>query len=201
MRLETHSQVYIPSSHIFSQGGLYAGTSSMTVGMIIGLILLPLSWLLMAAVNKDHRESTGVNMPTRNAMRRIRRNARKKEVAESAEYDQWVKRKQAAHKKDNASRPKRTISGVVQDGSVSPTAHPTLSIKPQRIRAPEHEPFTFEHLEMIAKTFGWTLHRQAWGLYYLVDAHKNAIENPYAEASAIKTDFDRRDIEDFLLTC
>jgi hypothetical protein len=134
-------------------------------------------------------------------MRRIRRNARKKEVAESAEYDQWVKRKQAAHKKDNASRPKRTISGVVQDGSVSPTAHPTLSIKPQRIRAPEHEPFTFEHLEMIAKTFGWTLHRQAWGLYYLVDAHKNAIENPYAEASAIKTDFDRRDIEDFLLTC
>ena len=172
----------------------------MTVGMIIGLILLPLSWLFMAAINKDHRESTGVNMPTRNAMHRIRRNARKKGVAESAEYDRWVKRKQAAHKKDT-SRPKRIISGVAQDASASSTAHPTPSIKPQRIRAPEHEPFTFEHLEMIAKTFGWTLHRQAWGLYYLVDADKNAIENPYAEANAIKTDFDRRDIEDFLLTC
>lgn len=61
--------------------------------------------------------------------------------------------------------------------------------------------FSFEHLEMIAQTFGWALRKQAGGLYYLVGTDKKTIENPYADESAIKTDFNRRDIEDFLLTC
>jgi hypothetical protein len=47
------------------------------------------------AGNKQHRDETGVNAPTRNAMRRIRRNARKKGISETEAYFQWLNRKQA----------------------------------------------------------------------------------------------------------
>jgi len=53
----------------------------------------------------------------------------------------------------------------------------------------------------MAATYGWTLKKQAGGLFYLVDKSKKTVENPYADADAIKTDFNRRDLEDFLLTC
>lgn len=66
----------------------------MTFSMLVGLILLPFSWMLIAAVNKEHRNETGVNMPTRSAMRGIRRTARKKGLTEEAAYNQWVERKQ-----------------------------------------------------------------------------------------------------------
>jgi hypothetical protein len=33
--------------------------------MIVGLILLPFAWMLIAAANQKHREKTGVNGPTR----------------------------------------------------------------------------------------------------------------------------------------
>lgn len=71
----------------------------MTIGMVIGLILLPFAWLFMSAANKTHREETGVNAPTRNAMRNIRRRARKLGISEAAAYDQWLARKQRQRRK------------------------------------------------------------------------------------------------------
>jgi hypothetical protein len=61
---------------------------------VVGLILMPLSWWMMSAANKAHRDETGVNAPTRAAMRGIRRNARKKGISESEAYAQWLTRKQ-----------------------------------------------------------------------------------------------------------
>lgn len=43
---------------------------------IIGFILLPFSLLLLAAINKAHKEETGVSMPSRSALRSMRRRAR-----------------------------------------------------------------------------------------------------------------------------
>jgi hypothetical protein len=162
---------------------------AMTVGMIVGLILLPFSWMLMAAVNKQHREETGVNMPSRSAMRRIRKAARKKSIGEVEAYSDWVRRKQ----KLSSAKPS-TRSAIVPITNEAPA-------KPGRIRAPEHQPFEIEHLESIAHTFGWMIMRQAGGLFYIRGLNKQIVENPYAEEDAIKTDFTRRDLEDFLLTC
>lgn len=65
----------------------------MTAGMIVGLLLLPFAWMLMAAANKAHRDETGVDGPTRDAWRRIRRNARNKGISEAEAYNQWLNRK------------------------------------------------------------------------------------------------------------
>jgi hypothetical protein len=62
--------------------------------MIVGLILLPFAWMIMAAANKHHRDETGINMPTRSAMRGLRRRARKQGISEGEAYDKWVERKQ-----------------------------------------------------------------------------------------------------------
>ncbi len=62
----------------------------MTVGMIVGLILMPIVWLMMAGANKQHVKEHGVPMPSRKAMARIRRNARQKGISQSAAYDQWI---------------------------------------------------------------------------------------------------------------
>jgi uncharacterized membrane protein len=61
---------------------------------IVGLILLILVFMFMGSVNKAHRDETGVDAPTRNAMRSIRRAARKKGISEYAAYGQWLGRKQ-----------------------------------------------------------------------------------------------------------
>ena len=50
--------------------------------------------VIMVATNDWHRKQTGVNMPSRNAMRRIRRNARQKGISHQAAYDQWLNNKQ-----------------------------------------------------------------------------------------------------------
>jgi hypothetical protein len=50
--------------------------------------------MLMFAVNKQHREETGVNMPSRGAMKNIRRNARRKGITEEQAYNEWLLRKQ-----------------------------------------------------------------------------------------------------------
>lgn len=75
----------------------------MTAGMIVGLILMPFALMLMFAVNKSHREETGVNAPTRDAMRRIRRNARKKGISEAEAYNQWLNRKTSKFRKNPAA--------------------------------------------------------------------------------------------------
>jgi hypothetical protein len=160
---------------------------------VLGFILLVLSWALLAAVNKGHKEETGVSMPSRSALKSMRRRARKQGVSEVEYYAGWVQRKQKRE-------------GVSSTPMRSPVALPSLQSlplppRPERLRAPPHEPFSDEHLSMMAAGFGWTLRWQAFGKYYLVDRKGSAIDNPYASVSDIGTDFSREDLEDFLLTC
>lgn len=61
---------------------------------IVCLAALALIWWAMAEMNKKHRDETGVNMPTRAAMKRIRRTSRQKGITQEAAYDSWVKTKQ-----------------------------------------------------------------------------------------------------------
>ena len=61
---------------------------------IIALVVVAFIWLLMGAINKQHREETGVNMPTRSAMKNLRRRARKRGISELQAYNEWVERKQ-----------------------------------------------------------------------------------------------------------
>jgi len=70
----------------------------MGVGAIIGLILLPFVWILMAGVAKQHRDETGVGMPSRNTMKNIRRTARRKGISEGQAYNDWLRRKQRSRK-------------------------------------------------------------------------------------------------------
>jgi hypothetical protein len=202
--------------------------------MIIGLILLPFVWMVIAAAGKAHREETGVPMPSRGVMKNIRRTARKKGISESEAYAQWLTRKQ---KRAGVIAPSgsHTIHAVTSQpvnpftlhsradlGDVSrpvPLQAPVLGTLPPlanmhkmtkahpaqkrstRVRPESHEPFGFDHLSMIAAGQGWTVRKQAFGLFYLLDKNKRAIENPYADNDGIKTDFNHRDLEDFLLTC
>jgi hypothetical protein len=207
----------------------------MTAGMIIGLILLPFAWMLLAAAGKAHREQTGVPMPSRGAMKNIRRNARKKGISEGEAYAQWLNRKQKRagvmiapseshiiHAVTSPPANPFTVHSRAELGDIArpmPVQAPVLGTLPAlanmhkvakafpkekisaRIRPAQHEPFNFDHLSQIASTYGWTLRKQAGGLYYLLDKNKTTIENPYADEASIKTDFNHRDLEDFLLTC
>lgn len=56
----------------------------MSVGAVLLIIVC---WVLIAALNKAHRDQKGINMPTRSAVRDIRRSARKKGLSEAAAYD------------------------------------------------------------------------------------------------------------------
>jgi len=64
----------------------------MTIGMVVGLILLPFAWALFAAASKAHRTETGADAPTRNAMRNIRRDARRKGISEEQAHREWPQR-------------------------------------------------------------------------------------------------------------
>lgn len=160
---------------------------------VLGFILLVLTWALLAAVNKAHKEETGVSMPTRSSLKSMRRRARKQGVSEVEYYAGWVQRKQ---KRKGVSSTAMRSPGAIAIPQSLPSP-----LKPERLRAPPHEPFNDEHLSMMAAGFGWTLRRQAFGKYYLVDRKGLAINNPYASANDIGTDFSRGDLEDFLLTC
>ncbi|MGY4193367.1 hypothetical protein [Bradyrhizobium sp. USDA 4520] len=65
-----------------------------TVGFILAIVM----FFVTIAINKKHREETGVNMPSRNAMRNIRRTARKKGISQQQAYDNWLHRKQRSGK-------------------------------------------------------------------------------------------------------
>ncbi|WP_439401228.1 hypothetical protein ACNJYA_30670 [Bradyrhizobium sp. DASA03068] len=162
---------------------------------MVGLILLPFALLLLAGVNKAHKEETGVSMPSRGALKSMRRRARKNGVGEAEYYAGWVERKQ----KREGVLPMAPASPI--SAARPPPLMPPKLLKPERLRAPPHEPFDVEHLSMMAAGFGWTLRRQAFGMYYLLDGKGAAVANPYAAANDIGTDFSREDLEDFLLTC
>jgi hypothetical protein len=66
----------------------------MTILMIIGLVLLPFVWIVGVTISKPHREQTGVDMPSRSVMKRIRRRAREQGITEAEAYANWLERKQ-----------------------------------------------------------------------------------------------------------
>ncbi|MBR1216172.1 hypothetical protein [Bradyrhizobium sp. JYMT SZCCT0180] len=161
----------------------------------LAFIAFIFSYVILAAMKKVHVDETGVPPPTRDALKSMRRRARKKAVPEAEYYAGWVERKQ---KKAGSYYLAGTSTHLTAAAAHIPTSKTPL---PQRFRAPMHQPFSFEHLSMMAEGFGWTLRRQAFGLYYLTDNDRNAVVNPYARPDEISTDFNHQDLEDFLLTC
>ena len=71
----------------------------MTGLQIFGLILLPVAFLLTLGMNKQHRETTGVNGPTQRKLNNIRKNARKNGTTVEAEYQKWLVRQQRKARK------------------------------------------------------------------------------------------------------
>jgi hypothetical protein len=159
----------------------------LTAGFVVGLVLLLFAWFVLAAAGKQHQRETGVPMPSRGAMRNIRRNARKKGITEAEAYAQWLNRKQGRLWAASVAAP-TTLSKLVAP-------------QPKRLRAPPHEPFSFEHLKDMAAGHGWMVRRQANGIYLVLAADRTPISNPYADEGDLDpTDFTHRDLEDYLLT-
>lgn len=57
---------------------------------IIGVVCAIIAIAMAAQANKEHMDATGVPMPSTNARRRIRRNARKKGISEDQAYATWL---------------------------------------------------------------------------------------------------------------
>ncbi len=70
----------------------------MHIGVIIGLILLPFAVLLSMAANKQHREETGVPLPSRKQFNRFYRTARRKGITVDQAYQEWLGRQQRRRK-------------------------------------------------------------------------------------------------------
>ncbi|MDR6663488.1 hypothetical protein J2W51_006082 [Tardiphaga robiniae] len=156
----------------------------MTAGMIVGLILLPFAWMLIAAANKAHRDETGVNAPTRDGWRRIRRNARKKGISEAEAYNQWLNRKTSKSRKAYSS-----IDFIGRDDR---------SIKPVLSAEDIAQDKADEPLKALAKAQRMSLHRQFNGFYYLLDHGSSQgvmIKNPLRPAD---TNFTRKEAEVYL---
>ena len=66
----------------------------MTTWQLIGLVLSPFALMLTMAISKQHREETGVNVPSRGAQKALRRRVRKRGITEQQAYAEWVERKQ-----------------------------------------------------------------------------------------------------------
>lgn len=101
----------------------------MTGWQVFGMVLLPVALVLMAMANEKHREEHGVNAPSRKAMARIRRNARKKGVSTGDAYGSWLSNKQR-----QAGLPKAIPTPTV--GTYAPSTVPAVT------RVPTREPAT-----------------------------------------------------------
>ena len=138
----------------------------------------------MAAVNKQHREETSVNAPTRDGWRRIRRNARKKGISEAEAYNQWLNRK--GRKTSSAydfeyfpdTRPPRT--------KASPTAE-------ELAQEAADEP-----LRALASSRQLSLHRQFNGLYYFINRGSGSVTLVRNPVNAATFDFTREEVIRFL---
>lgn len=159
----------------------------MTIGMVIGLILLPFVWAMMAATNKAHREETGVDAPTRNAWRNIRRNARRKGISEEQAYREWLERKQRRRPPAlPPPLPDFAYSAAPQRQKATPTA---LELAQDEADVPLREYAAARRLR---------LHRQSDGLYYLLnfgDAPGTMVRNPSDPTSY---DFSREQVIRYL---
>lgn len=65
------------------------------MGTFISIVFAIISFLLWYGANKDHVERTGFNLPSANARKRIRRNARRKGISEAEAHAEWVVNKRA----------------------------------------------------------------------------------------------------------
>lgn len=133
----------------------------MTTLQIIALCFLPVLLFIMAGVNRNHVKETGVPMPSRKAMARIRRNARQKGISENEAYDQWVANKQKRLPKGrksatalpntrdtpsyNQSDPTDRKTGSWRSFETAfPRVPEPLAIKVTEVRWPEEGSSTFE---------------------------------------------------------
>ena len=96
------------------------------MGTLISIIFAIISFLLWYGSNKDHVERTGFNLPSANARKRIRRNARRKGISETEAHAEWVINKRARLPKetyapDRRSTPTPAISGQIPN-------HPLIAL-------------------------------------------------------------------------
>jgi hypothetical protein len=155
-------------------------------GTIIGLILLLFCWALMAALNKQHLEETGVNAPTRDGWRRIRRNARKKGISEEQAYNQWLNRKT------------RKVSSSTARSIEPYHVHRPPITKPASTAEELAQAAADEPLRTLASSRQLSLHRQTNGLYYFLHRGSGSavpIKNP---VNAATLDFTREQVIRFL---
>ncbi|WP_407186961.1 hypothetical protein [Bradyrhizobium centrosematis] len=159
----------------------------MTIGMVIGLILLPFAWALLAAANKAHRAETGVDAPTRTAMRNIRRNARRKGISEEQVYGQWLQRQQR--------RPSSSAPPSLPGEFSYFAAPPRLKTAPtaEELAQDEADAPLMAH----AKARNLHLYRQFSGTYYFVNLGSGGtlVRNP---ADSLTYDFSREEVIRYL---
>lgn len=158
----------------------------MTAGMIVGLILLPFAWMLIAAANKAHRDETGVNAPTRDGLRRIRRNARKKGISEAEAYNQWLNRRTSKL---------RTASMVHHVHYAADSRPPKAALSPEEVAQVKAD----EPLRVLAKARRISLHRQFNGFYYLLDQGNSPIVTIKNPLRPDETNFTRKEVEVYLM--
>lgn len=144
----------------------------------VAIVALIFVWALIAAANKQHRDETGVNGPTRHGWRRIRRNARKKGISEAEAYNQWLNRKSA--------KPSSTAYSFEYGRDDRPPRVKAAPTSEELAQAAADEPF-----RAAAKVRGLVLRRQSNGLYYFMDGAK-LVRN------GATFDFTREEVEQFL---
>ncbi|MCG5235671.1 hypothetical protein [Xanthobacter oligotrophicus] len=154
---------------------------------VLGTILLFLSFAIMAALNKEHRDRTGVNMPSRKAMGRIRRRARQKGISEADAYEHWVTRKQKLAHFAPETAP------IQQPDTFTPEP------KYQSARPEPYKELTLDDLNIISERLGFNIKKQSFGLFYIIGSNGNLLENPFSKPNESNTDFNKRDLDDFLL--
>jgi hypothetical protein len=145
----------------------------MTVGMVIGLILLPFVWALVSAANKAHREETG--------------NVRRKGTSEEQAYREWLGRKQ--RRRSSLSPPPLSADFSYFAAPSRPKAPPTDDeIAQDEADAPFRD---------YAKARNLRLYRQFNGAYYMInlEAGNTLVRNP---ANQLSHDFSREEVIRYL---
>ena len=162
---------------------------------VIGIAALIAWFIIWAGINRVFRETYGHNMPTRSAMRGLRRRARKRGISEAQAYDEWARRKIKQNARTNGRTPNASQrqSNRPRAGAVGEV----IACRPAR--SPQHRFMSYEELTLIANVHGLTLRKQAFGLYFILGPDDRVIQNPYAAEENVNTDFTHRDAEDYLL--
>ena len=161
----------------------------MTIGMVVGLILLPFAWALFAAASKAHRTETGADAPTRNAMRNIRRDARRKGISEEQAHREWPQRQQRRRPPSTPPPPLPAEFSYFTAPPRPKAAPPTAAgLAQDEADAP---------LKAYAKAHNLSLFRQFNGTYYFINLEDGdtLVRNP---ANPPSHDFSREEVIRYL---